>query len=257
MKQSTRLMSKLLGRSKVTPTRLRNFANDTLTRLEKEENATTYADYIVQLTPVLQVFGDDLSSLDSSLNHGKTKTKARRAFIKGFKAAMKEKDGLVAHLVGGFESEGYTAFYPNGTTEYTAARISEMPALVKRVNNEAETYAGKLGTDITAMLQSFEQEWLRCNNNLTVAKSTINDQREKLKATRTALEQVLTKLFHAVALEFDGDEGKFKSFFDLGLLYYNGGKKAAASTVAVPKEETTVVAKQETVILPKEERPAA
>ena len=250
MKQSTRLLSKPFNRSKVTPTRLRNFANDTLTRLEKEENAVTYADYIAQLTPALQVFSDDLSSLDSSLNHGKTKTKARRAVIKKFKTDMKEKNGLIAHLLGGFEAEGYAAFYPNGTTEYTTATISKMPTLVKRVNKEAETYAVKLGPEVTALLQSFEPDWLSSNNNLTVAKSTTKDHREKIKETRTALEQALIKLVHAVALKFDGDEEKCKSFFDFNLLYYNGGgKKAPAATAALPKEET--------VTLPKEEKAAA
>jgi len=59
--------------------------------------------------------------------------------IAAFRLSLREKQGVIANDVGGFDSEAYLEFYPHGLMEYTRASKTEMPTLTGRIRTAASS----------------------------------------------------------------------------------------------------------------------
>jgi len=241
MKTNAKIYGNLFTGRQVTPARLRNFAQEVLTRLKTMENTPLYNSYFSQLTSATEQLGTVLTEIDSTINHRKNKTADRKLFIKQFKVTMREKQGVIADVLGGFTSEGFAAFYPNGLTEYGSATIAKMPLLVERVNKEAVAYADKLGNDLATLLQSFKPGWHEAFDSIGALNKTIMDKRAARKLAKTALENNLTDFIRVVGQSAGGEE-EYKSFFNFNLLYPPvTDKKKATPVVEMPAEQKPAV----------------
>lgn len=245
MKKNGKMYGNLFVSKRITPERLCNFAQEVLTRLETMENTPLYNEYYNQVAPVKQQLSKTVTDLDSTINHRSKRLRDRNAFVTNFKVTMRKKEEQIADLLGGNDKEGFAAFYPNGTNEYSKANLEEIPLLVDRVKNEAATYADKLGDSLATLLQSFKPGWDEAFNTIGTHNKTIEDSRAARDLQKDALENILSDFIRAVG-KSAGGEKQFKAFFNFSLLYPpRADKKKTVPVVPLP-----------TVQPPTEQKPA-
>ena len=227
MKKSSKSYGNLFTSPAIIPARLYSFSSETLRRL-KVENATSYSDYVNQLTPAKDNLAKILGDLKKGLGERKSSIDQRNLLMQKIKNTMSEKEGLIRGLLGDFNPAAYARFYPNGISEYTQANIMEMDLLTKRITSETTNNADKLGTELTAQLLSFEPAWLAAVAEVSKANKTLADNRSARTAAVNTLSYILSDLVRSVGKSAN-DEAQYKVFFDFNLLYApaRDGKKAA------------------------------
>jgi len=225
MKKSSKSYGNLFSSPVIIPARLYNFSKETLRRL-KVENAASYSDYVNQLAPATDSLGKILGDLKQARGERKSNNAKRNLLMETIGKNMSEKEGLIAGLVGGFNTAAYARFYPNGVTEYTESNIGEMELLVKRITSEATSNADTLGTALTALLLSFEPAWVAAVEEVSKTKKTLEDKRSERTAAVEALAMILTDLVRTVA-KAASNEAQYKALFDFNSLYppRRGNKK--------------------------------
>jgi len=218
------------GTRKITDSRLANFAEKALKRLSSLDNTADYSVFISRLKPAVDAFKATLIGVDTSVSGSQSNTKQRAAFIKQFKTAMSEKEGAIAHDLGGFTSAGYHAFYPHGITEYSRATQERIPDLIGRVDQEAALHAAAFDTSLATLLQSFKPGWDALTDEVNGAVVNVGEKRASSSANRTAVEDVLFDILHTVASK-SNTEQQVKTLFDFTLLYAKKrGKKTTGTT---------------------------
>ncbi|WP_153797438.1 hypothetical protein [Foetidibacter luteolus] len=220
----------LFSSTRITETRLYNFGNDVVIRLQNSDNSSAYAAHTAQLEAALLNLGAELRSTDNAVNSRKGKTQQRREIIQRFKVLMSEKEGLLAHLLGGFASPGYLSFYPNGVSEYSKATITKMAGLVKRVNEESSIYIAQLGQELATQLQVFDQQWRDATGDVSKVKASVSESGINRRGARENVEKILNSIVHEVAQQFGGDEEQCMAFFDFTLLYPPVRKRGKGSS---------------------------
>ena len=68
MVKKQKLFSNPFNSIRITPVRLRNFADDVLVRLDNAESDPAYSDFVSQLAPALAELSNGLSVIDGSVN---------------------------------------------------------------------------------------------------------------------------------------------------------------------------------------------
>ena len=241
MKKNGKMYGNLFESKKITPARLCNFAQEVLTRLETMENTPLYNEYYNQVSSATQQLDKTVTDIDSTLNHRSKRIEDRNAFVTKFKVTMRKKEEQIADLLGGDDKEGFAAFYPNGTNEYSKANLEQMPLLVNRIKNEAATYADKLGDGLVTLLQSFKPGWDEAFNTIGTYNKTIEDSRAARDLQKDALENILSDFMRAVGKSAGGAK-QFKSFFNFSLLYPPpADKKKPTPVVPMPTEQKPAV----------------
>lgn len=218
MISTEKLFGNIFSGDQITTVRLAAFCHDSLSRLTAGNQSDRFKSIINQITPALQNLQDELGDVDVSLTVQKGKTLTNNQVMASFKQAMREKEGVVADAIGGFDSTAYLEFYPHGLSEYTTANKTQMPVLVRRVSVAATKYAAQLGTELTATLQGFEQAWQITRKEQQQVKGSVDDSRTTRTDARREVETALIIAIHTVGAMFPGDTQQCSSFFDLNLL---------------------------------------
>jgi hypothetical protein len=204
---------------RITTVRLAKFGHDAQNRLISQNTNDEYTPIITIFKDPLQGVQDEIDQVDVALGIQKGKTLTVDQFIKLFKKTMREKEGVIADAVGGFDSAGYLEFYPKGKTEYSQATKTEMPKLVDRVSILAESHAGQLSPALVATLQAFKTSWNLSRDGQEQQKGNLSDNRVDRNELRIKLEISLLVAIHQIALKFPGNEEQCKKFFDFNLLF--------------------------------------
>lgn len=224
---------------KITDSRLANFSETVVKRLSSLDNAADYSLFINRLKPAVDAFKATLVGVDTSVSGSQSNTAQRAAFIKQFKTTMSEKEGAIAHGLGGFASAGYHAFYPHGVTEYSRATQERIPDLIGRVDQEAALHAAAFDTSLATLLQSFKPGWDALADEVNGAVVSVGEKRASSSANRTAVEDILFDILHSVAGK-SNTEQQVKTLFDFNLLYAK--KRGKKTTGTAPGIGTTLPA---------------
>ncbi len=203
----------------IIPTRLYNCGNYTLNQLIENNTAGEFDDIITELTTAMDNLGIDLGDIDQRLNIQKNKTLNNDQVVDMFRTTMSDKEGVIADKLGGFNTDGFREFYPNGLTEYSNVTKTEMPILTKRVKDVATTYSTALGTTLRNLLQSFEQAWIDSRNLQQTQKGLVKTSRREKRADILAVSKTLKKTIGVLWVKYDGDDEQATTYFDFNLLY--------------------------------------
>ena len=241
MLHSGRIFENFFDDSKIIPSRLSNFASDTLNNLIANNSTNEYDALIALLTPLLTNFQGEIGEVDSSLNLQKGLTLTTDEFIKQFADTMSSEEPFIARAVGGKGTPAYLEFYPHGVSEYSAVIKTNMPILTDRVNVAAAAHAAELGSTLTATLQAFEANWKLSRDKQQQQMGAVDTNRAERSANRQALELGLITAVHTIAAKFPGDVQQCLKFFQFNLLFAQtkhkhknySGSVAADATVEV------------------------
>ncbi len=201
----------------ITSVRLLVFTNDAIAKLEAA-NEPLLNDFVPRLKTLVQALSIEIGQVKSGMAMQKGKTLVLNDFIKSFKDYMSLNHHVIAKMVGGFDTEAYLTFYPQGATEYRIATQAKLPALLMQVANAAEKYASVLGEPMTQELKHFNVFYQNQKNDQLLQKGNIAENRVERSNNRKALEVELIRLLHWLGYHYPLDVNKVASFFSFSLL---------------------------------------
>lgn len=239
------LFSNFLGKDRVTATRLDNFSNDVILRLEKVNENGEYTDLIGKLTPLRNALHKEVGDIDITIAEQIGKTQDVNQLIDTFKSTMSDLEGFIAKTLGGYKSSEYLELYPRGVTEYTYATKTDIPTLMNRVTAKCAKFGNKLGT-LATTLQAFENQWYMVRGEQEKVKGAVVTNRGEQSAARKAMETALLYTIHTIGAKFPDNEEICRSFFDFSLLYPAGTRHKNDDTQEEPTTDTTATASAET-----------
>jgi len=213
------LFGNIFDDSKITTTRLTNFAEDAENRLKSQNTGGEFDEIISYFQSPVEKIRTQITNLDVALGIQKGKTLTTDQFIALFKKTMSVKEGVIADAVGGFNTPGFIEFYPHGVSEYTKGTKTQMPTLINRVYDVATNHEAQLSPALLATLQAFKISWENNREGQQQQKGTVSDTRDDRNSLRINLEIGMLQAIHAVALRFPNNIDHCTSFFDFNLLY--------------------------------------
>jgi len=199
--------------------RMYGFSLDTLNRLTAANGGGDYTLLINLLTPLITTFGTEIGDVDVALTIQKGKTMTADQVIAAFQLSLREKQGVIANDVGGFDSEAFLEFYPHGLTEYTLVTKTQMPTLTGRVRTAASAHAAQLGVPLTTLLTGYEGQWTTARDAQEQQFGKVDDNRTERTQARVALELGALTTVHTIAAKFPGDVDACDNFFAFDLLF--------------------------------------
>jgi len=142
----------------IKPTCLYNFGSVVKTRITLRNDTGIFTSVIAILSPALLAFGNEIISLDITINLKLAATSVTDTVFKNFKTAMSDNERAIAKALGGDSTPAYLSFYPHKIAEYYEASKIDMTVLTSRIF-DAEANKVALGVDHTAELKAFENLW--------------------------------------------------------------------------------------------------
>ncbi len=219
MQQSEKLFENLFDDKNIIPSRLSNFASDTLNNLTANNGGGSYTALISLLTPLITNFQGEIGEVDTSLNIQKGSTLTVDEFIKVFSDTMSSEEPFIARTLGGKGTAAYLEFYPQGVSEYTKPAKINMQTFTDRVNTAATAHAAQLGATLTATLQAFSPNWKNTRDKQQQQMGTVDTNRTERSTNRTALELGLLTAIHTIGAAFPGNVPQCLKFFQFNLLF--------------------------------------
>lgn len=204
---------------KIINSRFYNFSGDTLSKLTAADGGGDYTDLINLITPLIVTFGTEIGDTDVALTIQKGKTLTNDMVMAAFQFTMKEKQGVIANAVGGFDSAAYLEFYPQGLGEYTQCTKTQMPTLTNRVFTAATAHSVALGAPLTTLLTGYKAQWALSRDTQMQQFGTVDDSRTERTEARVALELGMLTVVHTIAAKFPGDVDACDNFFEFSLLF--------------------------------------
>ena len=118
----------------------------------------------------------------------------------------------------GKKSDGYDAFFPHGLTEYDDAPREQMPTLVQRLYDAAETHKTDLAPAVVAALKGYKTAWdaLRATQLEGIGETGTQDNAVTTARTAVYHQQYLN--LHYICFAADGDEARILHYFDQSIL---------------------------------------
>ena len=107
--------------SHITTPRIFAFGNNCRNRFISANVSHDYDVIISLLTTTLTNLGNDLGSVDTSLNLQKGKTLNNDDLMALFSSTMSDEESFIAKALGGRLQAFFLEFYPHGISEYTKA----------------------------------------------------------------------------------------------------------------------------------------
>lgn len=218
MIQAKRLFENLFDDKNITPTRLANFAGDSLNRLTAANNDGQYSTIISRISGPLEGLTAELGQVDTGVTVQKGATLTNNQVMDQFKNAMSTEEPFIARALGGKETPAYLQFYPQGISEYGDAAKTQMNTLTHRINVAAGNFSTELGTALTATLQGFEASWINSRNTQQQQMGTVENNRSGRSQARLDVELALVYAVHTVAAIFPGNVEACTALFDFTLL---------------------------------------
>lgn len=227
--------------------RFYDFSRDSYNKLTAANGAGDYTALIALIEPLIVTFGTEIGDVDVAITIRLGKTLTTDQVLAAFGLTMKEKEGVIANALGGFNTPAYLEFYPSGFGEYRKALKSQMPNLTLRVKTAATTHNVALGAPLTALLQGYQALWQTARDAQEVQKGVVDDNRTERTQARIALELGMLTVVHTIAAKFPGDVDACNNFFAFNMLFPHGHKStqkfagslaASASAVVVNRTLT-------------------
>jgi len=219
---------------KIINGRMYNFSLDSLNRFTAANGGGDYTNIINDISPLIVTFGTEIGDVDAALNVQKGKTMTNDQVMTAFGLTMKEKDGVIASAVGGFNSATYLEFYPRGFGEYTQAKKIDMPMLTNRVKVAAAAHSAALGATLTSLLSGYKLQWDTSRDEQEQQFATVDENRTERSLARIALEKGMLTAVHTVAGLFPGDVDSCNNFFDFNLLFTHSVHRTKTFSGTVP-----------------------
>lgn len=213
------LFSNFFNNKAITTTRLYNFAKDSLSRFQTQNENNSYDDIIGYLEEPINRLNEKISTVDVALGLQLGKTMTVDQFIRLFKKTMSEKEGVIADAVGGFDSPKYKEFYPHGVSEYTNAPKRKLTTLVERVYTVTGSNSTLLSPALVTKMQAFKSSWDMNRTDQQQQKGEVSEDRDERDVVRIDVEIALLKSMHALGVMYPGNSNHCYTFFDFNLLY--------------------------------------
>lgn len=208
----------LFNDEKTTDERKAAFARDMVARLQRagREPFTTYAAEIERPLVVLET---EIGQSDTSLQRQKSKTRDAHGFLQAFYDGLKADELAIAGALGGYESNGYREFFPEGgITEYKEAPLKELPRLFLRLSTAAQDHHAKLPAELVARYTAYPEQWKDWSRQTTQSRKDTKEDRNDASAARVAVDLACHVAGHGVAMQFPGNIERCKEFVNLALL---------------------------------------
>ncbi|RYZ00025.1 MAG: hypothetical protein EOO11_02995 [Chitinophagaceae bacterium] len=204
------------------------FAQDMVNRLRRAatEPYTGLADAVER--PLLKV-QLEIGQIDSSLQRQKTQTRDANTFLKSFRDKLKNDEALIASALGGFDTNGYKEFFPNGGySEYSDAPKKSMLRLFQRLGAAATEHSRLLPAELVQRYTGLEAGWKACNVKTTQSRKDTKENRNERTEARQELDIACHVAGHTIATLHPGNIDRCLEFINLSLL------DTPVSTPAVP-----------------------
>ena len=118
----------------------------------------------------------------------------------------------------GKKSDRYDAFFPNGLDEYGQATREQMPTLVKRLYDAAETHQADLPPAVVAVFKSYKTAWDALRDKQLKGIGETGTQDDAVATARAAVYHQLYLNLHYICFAADGDEARILHYFDQSIL---------------------------------------
>ncbi|RYY66682.1 MAG: hypothetical protein EOO12_03525 [Chitinophagaceae bacterium] len=189
------------------------FGNDSIARMDTE-----FPDEVAAVEAAVDRATDEDAGVRVALGEQKGHTSGVNAFLERLHGVMKERQDTISAALGGRESIGFLAFYPNGLTAYQFLTKRETPAVMRALTQAVNTYSAKLDAATKSMLLSLEEEWTRVRGAQQVKMGEVASGKIGKLTARQQLEQALWNLSLAVLNQYKGQPEKCLSYFREHLL---------------------------------------
>lgn len=211
-----------LTSKEITPSRLCNFADDSVAKLTEDNPNGIFTNLIADITKCSTDVQAELGEVQSTLAQQKGKTLTVNKFIIDFKTYMSDNEGVIAKAIGGKKSASFLDFYPQGLTQYNNVSKTKIEAILKQVSDAAEKHKAKLDKTIYTELKGFAIDYVKIRKDQLGQKGKVSDNRADRTNNVKKLEIALLKALHKVGETYADDIKKCCSYFNFSLLYPKG-----------------------------------
>ncbi|TCZ67888.1 hypothetical protein [Flaviaesturariibacter aridisoli] len=144
------------------------------------------------------------------------------AFILNLRSTMEGCVDGISHFLGGRQSKGFLAFFPDGRTEFTHLAKKDADETMRRISLAVDRYGAQLDDRIKATLQRLEADWTAVRGEQLEKKSEVGTNRSERLTAREQLVLALWKLSATVLLRYFNQPDKCLEFFREHLLKGEG-----------------------------------
>ncbi|RYY92380.1 MAG: hypothetical protein EOO11_21355 [Chitinophagaceae bacterium] len=140
------------------------------------------------------------------------------AFLLNLRRTMEGCVDGISHFLGGRESKGFLAFFPDGRTEFTHLAKKDADAAMRRISLAVDRYGAQLDDGLKSTLQRLEADWTAVRGEQLEKKSEVGTNRSERLTAREQLELALWKLSAAVLTRYFNQPDKCLEYFREHLL---------------------------------------
>ena len=194
------------------------YFDTTIARMDADPLDGKLADRLAASKAVrLQFFGS-ATAADAALTMQKGLTDDVEELMKKMGHELSERYEGAIRGAFGKTGDGYTAFFPNGLTEYGQATRERMPGLVQRLSDAATTHQADLAPAVVAALKGYKTSWdaLREDQLKGIGQTEADDDAVTKARAAVYHQQYLT--LHYLCFVLEGDEARILNYFDNSIL---------------------------------------
>lgn len=118
----------------------------------------------------------------------------------------------------GKSSKAYADFFPNDLSEYADPDREEMPTLVQRLADAAETHKADLPPAVVTALKGYKTEWDTLREKQLKGIGQTNTEDDNVAKARAAVYHQQYLNLHYLCFVLEGDEARILHYFDQSIL---------------------------------------
>ncbi|RYY64788.1 MAG: hypothetical protein EOO12_08720 [Chitinophagaceae bacterium] len=180
--------------------------------------ATEFADVSAGIRAAVDRCVNEHAEVALALGQQKSFTIGVDRFLENLQKTMEDNEDALSVALGGRESEGFLAFYPQGRTEFNKLARKKAPAVMARISKAVNTYAATLDARLKSVLLQLEVDWKAARGGQLRKMDDVDTNRGERRTARQQLEDALWEATLTVLLRYRNDPDRAKSFFREELL---------------------------------------
>jgi len=137
-------------------------------------------------------------------------------FVRRYEGLIKAKFGK--------PSAAYLEFYPQGLTEYNAAKVEGLTNLLVRFVAAASKHEAELGRPFVAEITQLQTNYTNARDEQGTGIAVNKSIQSQIRDTRKVLTEQLTKVILLIAANTLENADQFNSYFNFGLLEVDNDK---------------------------------
>ncbi|RYY95414.1 MAG: hypothetical protein EOO11_15890 [Chitinophagaceae bacterium] len=189
------------------------FGNDSIARMDTE-----FPDAVRAVQDAVERATDEDAGVRLALGQQLGHTSGVDAFIDRLHAVLRNRQDSLSAALGGRESEGFKAFFPNGLATYYNLPKREAPAVMRALTQAVNTYSARLDAETKSVLLGLEEEWTRVRGAQQKKMGEVATGKVKKMTAREQLEEALWNACLVVLAKYQGQPEKCLSYFREHLL---------------------------------------